>query len=120
MKKIVFVFVCALIVSVTGFAQQRGGTPQEMANRQTEWMKTELKLTAEQVTQVEAINLSIAKERAAMMEKAGGDFGSIRDDMQKLNEKTEAELTKVLTQEQLEAYKKQAAQRRGPGGGGNR
>ena len=118
MKKIAFVIVCALIVSVTSFAQQRGGTPEEMAKRTTDWMKTELKLTDDQASKVEAINLSMAKERATLMEKAGGDFGSVRDDMQKLTAKTEEEFSKVLSAEQLDEYKKQAAQRRG--GGGNR
>ena len=126
MKRILYVTVCLFIISATAFAQQRGGgafggTPEENAKRTTERMTTELKLTAAQVPQVEAINLSMAKERAQLMEKAGGDFTSVRADMQKLNEKTEAALTKVLTKEQLDLYKQQAAQRqRGGGGGGNR
>ena len=118
MKKLLFGTVCLFIVALTAVAQQRGGTPEEMAKRTTDWMKTELKLTDDQVTKVDEINLSIAKERTALMEKAGGDFGSVRDDMQKLTAKTEEELSKVLTGEQLDEYKKQAAQRRG--GGGNR
>ena len=112
MKKLMFLIVCLFIVSLTAFSQQRGGTPEEMAKRTTEWMTTELKLTAEQVTKVEAINLSMAKERSTLMEKAGGDFGSVRDDMQKLNDKTEEEFSKVLSQEQLDAYKKQMQERR--------
>lgn len=117
MKRFLFLIVCLLIISVASFAQpQFGGTPEEMAKRQTERLTTDLKLTAEQVPQVEAINLSMAKERTELMEKAGGDFGAIQDDMQKLNEKTTEALSKILTSEQLETYK-QSSQRR-PGGGG--
>ena len=116
MKRFLFVIVCVLIVSVTAFAQQRGGNPEEMAKQTTEWMKTELKLTSEQATQVEAINLSMAKERTQLMENAGGDMSSMRDAMQKLTEKTEEAFSKVLTQEQLDEYKKQAAQRQGQRG----
>ena len=120
MKKVLFFIVCLFIISATAFAQpQFGGTPEENAKRQTERMTTELKLTAEQVSQVEVINLSMAKERTQLMEKAGGNFGAIQDDMQKLNDKTTEALSKILTNEQLETYKQSATQRgRGSGGGG--
>jgi hypothetical protein len=111
MKKILFVIVCVCMISVVAFSQQRR-SPEEMASQTTEWMKTELKLTADQATKVEAINKAMAKERSALIEKAGGDFSSVRDDMQKLNDKTVEEFKKVLTKEQLEAYQKQAAERR--------
>jgi len=112
MKRLLFVTVCLFIASVTAFAQQRA-TPEESTKRTMEWMTTELKLTAQQVTQVEPVILSMAKERVALIEKANGDFGSVRDDMQKINTKTEEALGKILTKEQLAEYQKQAAQRRG-------
>ena len=122
MKRIMFFTVCLFVIATTAFAQQqRGGTPEENAKRQTERLTTELKLTAQQVPQVEAVNLSMAKERAQLMEKAGGNFASVQDDMQKLNAKTEEALSKILTKEQLDAYKQlQATQRQRQGGGGNR
>ena len=120
MKKFLFLIACLFIISATTFAQRPGGpgggTPEEMAKQQTERMTTELKLTTEQVPQIEAINLSMAKERTQMMEKAGGDFSAIREDMQKLNEKTTEALSKVLTAEQMETYQNSAAQRMGGGG----
>ena len=119
MKRLLFLIVCLLIVSAAAFAQpqMQMGTPEEMAKRQTERMTTELKLTTQQVPQVEAINLSMAKERAEMMEKAGGDFSAMQSDMQKLNEKTTEALSKILTSEQMELYRNSATQRRGGGGG---
>ena len=120
MKKILFVAVCLLIVSVTALAQQRGGTPEETTKRTMEWMTTELKLSTQQLAQVEPILLAMAKERTAFVEKANGDFGSVRDDMQKINAKAEEDLAKILSKEQMEEYRKQMTQRRGGGGGGNR
>ena len=120
MKKGLFLTICLFIVSVTAVAQQRGGggTPEENAKQTTEWMTAELKLTAEQIPQVEAINLSMAKERTQLMQNSGGNMDSAREAMQKLTEKTEEALSKILTNEQLDEYKKQAAQRQG--GRGNR
>ena len=132
MKKNLLLIVCLFVVSMAVSAQQgqRGqgqrATPEEMANRTTEWMKTELKLTAQQVTSVTATNLEIAKEQAKLRENANGDFSSMREASQKLEEKRVAAFEKILTKEQLESYKKLAAERqqRGPGqgqgGGGQR
>ena len=111
MKRFLLLTVCMFIVAATAISQQRMN-PEEMAKRTTEWMKTELKLTAEQLTKVEAINQSMAKERTALMEKANGDFESMRGEMEKLNAKVVEEFGKILSKEQLEEYKKQQAQRR--------
>ena len=124
MKRILLTIACLLVVSATMFAQ-RGNTqrtPEENAKRTTERMKTELNLTAEQVAPVDSINLVFAKAQAKLMEKANGDFASVRDDMQKLNALRLKAYEKVLTDEQIEAYKKMMAERmrnRGQQGGGN-
>ena len=123
MKKLLFVIICLSIVSVSVFAQQRGNrrTPEESAKQTTEWMKTELKLTDKQIAPVDEINLVYAKAAAKLRENAtgGGDFASMREPMQKLEEERVKSFEKVLTKEQLESYKKLAAERRPrPGGGG--
>ena len=127
MKKILFAIVCLFVVSLTVSAQQGQGnrqrlTPEESAKQLTETLKTELNLTAEQVTQVQEINLDYAKEFAKLRENANGDFSSLREPMQKLEEKRVAAYEKVLTDEQLQAYKKFMEERRqrGPGQGGGR
>ena len=111
MKRFLLFTICAFIVVVTAFSQQRMD-PVEMAKRTTDWMKTELKLSDDQAAKVEAINLSMAEERAKLMENSGGNFESMRGDMEKLNAKTLEEFGKILTKEQLEEYQKQQAQRR--------
>ena len=113
MKKILLAIACLLVVSGAMFAQ--GGnnqrTPEENAKRMTERMKTELNLTAEQIAPVDSINLVFAKAQAKLMEKANGDFASVREDMQKLSALRIEAYEKVLTDEQIEAYKKMMADR---------
>jgi len=124
MKRFFLAIVCVLVVSLTVSAQQgRGGnqrTPEENAKRQTERMTTDLKLTPEQVAPVDSINLVFAQARAKLIEKANGDFASVRDDMQKLSALQLEAYGKVLTDDQLATYKKQMEERRqrGPGGQG--
>ena len=127
MKKIFLAIVCVCVVSLTVSAQPgRGGnqrTPEENAKRMTERMTTELKLTPEQVAPVDSINLVFAQAQAKLVEKANGNFASVREDMQKLNALRLEAYGKVLTQDQLDAYKKTIEERmrnrgnRGNGGG---
>jgi len=121
MKKFVFVIVCLFIVSMTVSAQQfNQRTPEENAKRMTERMKTELNLTPEQVAPIDSINLVFAKAQAKLIEKANGDFASVQEDMKKLNALRLEAYAKVLTDEQLEAYKKFIAERmRNRGNRGN-
>jgi len=126
MRKILLVVACLLVVSATMFAQRGNNqrTPEENAKRTTERMTTELNLTPEQVAPVDSINLVFAKAQAKLIEKANGDFASVRDDMLKLNALRLEAYGKVLTTEQIEAYKKMLADRTrnrgGQGDGGNR
>jgi uncharacterized protein YpuA (DUF1002 family) len=125
MKKIVLVIACMLVVSATMFAQRGNNqrTPEENAKRMTDRMKTELNLTPEQITPVDSINLVFAKAQAKLMEKANGDFASVRDDMRKLGALRIEAYEKVLTKDQIDAYKKMMEERmrnRGQGERGNR
>ena len=126
MKRFLFVIVCLLVVSFAVSAQpgQRGDrqqrSPEENAKRNTEWMKTELKLTEDQIAPVDSINLVYAKAQAKLRESANGDFSSMRENMQKLEALRLEAYEKVLTEEQIQAYKKFIEERRqrGPGQGG--
>jgi LAS superfamily LD-carboxypeptidase LdcB len=122
MKKFLFVAVCLFVVSVSIYAQQRNRrSPEESAKRMTDWMTSELKLTQEQIVPVDSINLVFAKAQAKLIEAANGDFNSVRESMQKLNEEREKAYAKFLTKEQLEAFKKLYQERmRNRGGNRNR
>jgi len=123
MKKILFAIICLFALTLTVSAQPGGGnrrSPEESAKRMTDMMKTELNLTPSQVAPVDSINLVFAQAQAKLFEKANGDRDSIREDMQKLNALRLEAYGKVLTQEQLDAYKKMMEERmrnRGNGGG---
>jgi len=112
MKKLLFVIVCLFVISGIAFAQRGNNrTPEENAKRMTEQMKDSLGLTPAQIAPVDSINLVFAKAQAKLMEKANGDFSSIREDMQKLSALRIEAYEKVLTDEQIEAYKKMMARR---------
>lgn len=106
MKKWILAFVFAAMVSLSGFAQQRGGermTPEQQATRMTEKMAEELSLTPDQKKQVLAINLAQAKkrdqERVAQqknMEARKAEMEAKKAEMQKQDELIKA----VLTEEQ--------------------
>jgi len=120
MKRLLFAISCLFIVSFTVSAQQGNQrSPEENAKRMTERMTTDLNLTPQQVAPVDSINLVFAKAQAALREKANGDFSSMRDDMQKLNALRFQAFEKVLTDEQMQAYKKLMEERQRNRGGGN-
>ena len=106
MRKSLFAIVCLLLVSSVAFAQRPNRSPEENAKQTTEWMKTELNLTPEQVAPIDSINLVFAQAQALLFERANGDFASLREDMRKLNALRLEAYEKILTEEQLEAYKK--------------
>ena len=129
MKKILFVIVCMLVVSTTLSAQQSGNSqrpqrsPEEIAKQMTERVNTAVNLTPEQTAPIDSINLVFAQAQAKLRENANGDFASIREDMRKLNALQTEAYGKVLTDEQMQAYKKMQEERqqnRGNRGGGNR
>ena len=132
MKKVLLGIVCLLVLSITVSAQQgQGGnrqqlTPEESAKRQTETLKTELKLDAKQAAAVEAANLAYAREQAKLRPagggqgQGGGDMTAMREAMQKLQTQRTEAFKKVLTNEQMQAYQKylESNPQRGFGGQG--
>ena len=108
MKKLVFLATTLLMfLAITVNAQQRGPrermTPEQQATRTVERLTTELKLTDKQQDNREAM----------------------RDQMKKDREAADAELKKVLTEEQYKTYKANEEKRmkewqqRGRQGGGH-
>lgn len=123
MKKILVLSV-VLFSSLSLFAQdqpRQRQTVEERAKRVTEWMKTELKLKQEQIAPVDSINLLFAKTQQVLFQAADGDRSKIRESMEGLEKEKETALSKVLTPEQLDVYKKKSQemmQNRGRGGRG--
>jgi hypothetical protein len=112
--------VCLVSFNMPLHARQQGqgGTPEERAKRQTEMMKTELKLTAAQEPKVDAINLKYAKK----MQEARNttDTAVRRKTFETLNKQKDAELKGVFTADQFKKYQQIIAEikaRRKQGGG---
>ena len=123
MKKILLLTI-VMLSSAFLYAQdgRQRMTVEERAKATTEWMKTELKLTAEQIAPVDSVNLLFTKAQQMLFQSSTeGDRSKLMDQMTALNNEKDVALSKVLTAEQLEAYKKKNQEmmqnRRRPGGG---
>ena len=140
MKKLVFLATTLLMfLAITVNAQQRGPrermTPEQQATRTVERLTTELKLTDKQQADLKKwYTESFKKREEAMqknrdnreaMQKNRDNREAMRDQMKKDREAADAELKKVLTEEQYKTYKANEEKRmkewqqRGRQGGGH-
>ena len=103
MKKLFFVATIVCMLAITVNAQQRGGTPEERAKRQTEMIKETTGIDAAKATKVEAILLKYAKEMATLREKTP-DREARREPQKALTDKQEAELKTVLSADEFAKY----------------
>ena len=125
MKKIA-VFTAPILVlllfSFDAFAQQgQGGPgrgynmePKEMAKRITNQMKETLVLTADQLPQIEKLNLKYAEKMNEARDKADGDRESMRSTMMAMMKEKDVELKNILTSEQFtkwEEWRKEAREK---------
>lgn len=101
-------------------------TPESMAQRETDWMTTELNLSADQVEKVSEINVKYAQKQMEMFQggrpQGGGDMSAIQGQMAEIAAEKRTELQPILSAEQLKAYDEYLANnpgrgRGGPGGG---
>ncbi|MCE2835152.1 MAG: hypothetical protein LW694_12325 [Chitinophagaceae bacterium] len=105
----------------------RERNPEDMAKNQTQRLKEQLNLSAEQERSVYDLNLSFAKRMAEAREAAAASGGRPpMDSMRSWNQAREASMKKILTPEQyekLQAEREKMRQQMGdrrPGGGGRR
>ncbi len=101
-------------------AQQRGGDPEQMADRQMTVMKERLKLTADQEKKVRPIVVDNLKKNVELRKKYQVQQGQrpseeAMAEMKKLREETTKKLSEVLSKEQMGEYEKMMAERRGGG-----
>ncbi len=105
----------------------RERNPEDMAKNQTQRLKDQLNLSAEQERSVYDLNLSFAKRMAEAREAAAASGGRPpMDSMRSWNQAREASMKKILTPDQsekLQAEREKMRQQMGdrrPGGGGRR
>ena len=108
MKTVFLAMVMIATISWHAHAQTAGdkmknSTPEQRAQKMTDWMKSNLQLTDDQVTSVHAINLKYASENESLKD----DTGARREKYKKLKESQEAkdqELKGAMTSEQFSNY----------------
>ena len=110
MKKLVFLATTLLMfLAITVNAQQRGPrermTPEQQATRTVERLTTELKLTDKQQADLKKWYTESFKKREEAMQQNRDNREAMRDQMKKDREAADAELKKVLTEEQYKTYK---------------
>jgi hypothetical protein len=113
------VLTLSILFAMVLVVQAQPPSAEEMAKQQTEEMKANLDLTADQLTKVEAINLKYAKKMSEMFEQGPpADFEAMRAKMEENQKAKRAELEKVLNADQLKEYDQMQEERRrnGPGG----
>ena len=139
MKKIVFIFVFIIGLSASGIAQQKSAkvgqdknkdakgqpnasgqgkqssaankmTPEQKANKLTQYMTTALTLTSTQQTQVAALNTSKAKQVDSIKTATKGNTDAAKNQLKSVKSNYNTSLNNILTAEQKtkwEALKKQ-------------
>jgi Spy/CpxP family protein refolding chaperone len=130
---IAIVLIGSLLLAGQASAQGNGQrparerNPEDMAKNQTQRLKEQLNLSADQEKSVYDLNLSFAKRMAEAREAAAASGGRPQmDSMRSWNQAREASMKKILTPEQfekLQAEREKMRQQMGdrrPGGGGIR
>ena len=130
MRKLFLAILCCLSASV--FAQGQGGPqgggqfdPEQMITRQADRLKETCGLSDEQYAKVKEFYKKQQEEMMKQFQEGGQGQGQgqrmSREDMEKRREAQNAELKKILTEEQYKKYTEaqaQQRQRRGQGGQG--
>ena len=100
--------------------QQRGPrermTPEQMAQRTVERMKSELQLTDKQEEELKTFLVTFNQERQKELEKAGDDREARREAMTKSRTNMDEKIKSILTDEQYKKYKENEEKRRQEGG----
>lgn len=96
--------VCTVLhVNAQTSGSLKNSTPEQRAEKMTEWMKTNLQLSDDQASAVHAINLKYANENESLK-----DSGSARRDKyrkaKETQESKEQELKGALTADQFSTY----------------
>ncbi|HEX3006448.1 MAG TPA: hypothetical protein VHO90_02405 [Bacteroidales bacterium] len=116
MKRTLLLFVAVMFTATMLTKAQPSGraSAEDRAKRQTEAMTTQLSLTDDQQTKVNAINLKYAKqmdEVFAQRGTPGGDRDEMHKKMTAIETSKREELSSVLNADQLKKYDEMVAER---------
>ena len=108
MKKSLLLTALLFTVFSISYAQdgKQRKASKERVKQPREWMKTELQLTAEQIAQVDSINLVYVEAQKKLREGIKGERKKNRESMIALKKEREDAFSIVFTKEQMDLYKK--------------
>jgi len=94
--------------------QNRNFDPEAMAKRQAQQIDEAVDLTEEQEGKVYALNLETGKKMRALREKyrQGGRTEGMREKFAAIREEQNKKMAEILSEEQMEKYKKYLEERR--------
>lgn len=119
MKKIIFSSLL-IVFAIGSFAQggkakANASTPEQRAERITNWMNKKLTLTADQKTKIYDVNLKYAKMNQETRTSEADDQKAMHQDLRANEKEREAEFQGILTPEQFQSFqtaKKELIERR--------
>lgn len=127
MRKILFLAVLSLLlIAEEGCSRQQQkntperATPEQESERLVERLNEELRLTEQQQNDLKVYFTDSFKKRKEAFGKNKGNREEFREMMKKEREETDAQLKKVLTEEQYNTYKENEKKRREEWGGRRR
>lgn len=127
MKRILFLAALfSMLVAAEGCSRQQQKnaserfTPEQESERMVERLNEELQLTEKQQNDLKVYFTDSFKKRKEAFEKNKESREELRDMMKKEREATDAQLKKVLTEEQYDTYKENERKRREERGGRRR
>lgn len=106
MIRSIALLVCMMFAAAGAQAQEEERislTPEERATKWTEWMKTELSITAEQEPKVYEINLKYAKQTESVRAQGGSRRSKFKD-VKSIDDAKDEEMKAVLSSEQFAQY----------------
>ena len=104
MKQIILISTFLIFFGGKMFAQdvETKLSPEERARFQTEWMKQNLSLSEDQLTQIEPLNLKYA-QKMEEVKAISGKIGKLKKAKAIMDEK-DGQLKKILTKDQFNVY----------------
>lgn len=104
MKQIILISTFLILLGGKVFAQdvETKLSPEERARFQTEWMKQNLSLSEDQLTQIEPLNLKYA-QKMEEVKAISGKIGKLKKAKAIMDEK-DGQLKKILNKDQFNVY----------------
>ncbi len=110
MKKLLFAIAILVSATLSSFAQDSNNMAEEIATKQTEWMKDNLDLSADQLEKIEDLNLKYAQKMTKVQETEG-KLNKLKQG-KSIAEEKDGKMKDILNKEQYEKYQDKKSEMR--------